>query len=86
MFCSDKCRKAFSGATSDKKPSTSDILYKLENTKLMDKTKKAMDFQKYLTKRLKDPKFSKYYNEYGKQLEIAYQILQLRKLGTTQCL
>ncbi|MBU1290084.1 helix-turn-helix domain-containing protein, partial [Patescibacteria group bacterium] len=28
---------------------------------------------------LKNPEFKKYYNEYGKQLEIAYQILQLRK-------
>ncbi len=62
----------------------------------MSKTKKAVDFQVYLVKRLKNPKFKKYYNEYGKQLEIAYQILQLRKqkkisqvelakkLGTTQ--
>ncbi len=60
------------------------------------KTKKTVDFQVYLAKRLKNPKFRKYYNEYGKQLEIAYQILQLRKqkkisqvelakkLGTTQ--
>ena len=43
------------------------------------KTKKAIDFQIYLAKRLKNAKFRKYYNEYGKQLEIAYQILQLRK-------
>ncbi len=43
------------------------------------KTKKAVDFQIYLTKRLKNPKFRKYYDEYDKQLEIAYQILQLRK-------
>jgi len=62
----------------------------------MSKTKKAVDFQAYLAERLKNPKFRKYYNEYGKQLEIAYQILQLRrqkkisqaelarKLGTTQ--
>ncbi len=41
--------------------------------------KKAVDFQTYLAKRLENPKFRKYYNEYGKQLEIAYQILQLRK-------
>jgi len=62
----------------------------------MSKTKKAVDFQVYLAKRLKNPEFRKYYSEYGKQLEIAYQILQLRKqkkisqvelakkLGTTQ--
>lgn len=42
-------------------------------------TKKAIDFQVYLAKRLKNTKFRKYYSEYGKQLEIAYQILQLRK-------
>ena len=43
------------------------------------KIKKAIDFQDYLGKRLKNPKFRKHYNEYGKQLEIAYQVLQLRK-------
>lgn len=60
------------------------------------KTQKALDFQQYLKKELKDPVFRKHYEEYGKQLEIAYQILQLRKtqglsqvqlaqkLGTTQ--
>lgn len=59
-------------------------------------TKKAEDFQSYLAKRLKNAEFRKYYNKYDKQLEIAYQILQLRKqkkisqaelakkLGTTQ--
>jgi len=43
------------------------------------KNQKAVDFQKYLAEKLKNPKFRKYYNEYGKQLEIAYQILKLRK-------
>ena len=43
------------------------------------KTQKSLDFQHYLEKELKDPQFRKYYEEYGKQLEIAYQILQLRK-------
>ena len=43
------------------------------------KVKKAIDFQEYLGKRLKNSKFKKHYNEYGKQLEIAYQVLQLRK-------
>lgn len=43
------------------------------------KFQKAVNFQEYLTKRLKDRKFKRYYDEYGKQLEIAYQILQLRK-------
>lgn len=48
----------------------------------MNKTKKlqkAVDFQEYLNERLKNRKFRKYYDEYGKQLEIAYQILKLRK-------
>ena len=43
------------------------------------KQQKAIDFQKYLAEELKNPEFKKYYDEYGKQLEIAYQILQLRK-------
>ncbi|PIS39889.1 MAG: transcriptional regulator [Candidatus Nealsonbacteria bacterium CG08_land_8_20_14_0_20_36_22] len=43
------------------------------------KIQKAVDFQDYLSEKLKNPEFKKYYNEYGKQLEIAYQILQLRK-------
>ena len=57
---------------------------------------KDNDFQDVLNKKLKYLKFKKYYDEYGKQLEIAYQILQLRKkrkmsqkqlaekIGTTQ--
>ncbi|MFH1790033.1 MAG: helix-turn-helix transcriptional regulator [bacterium] len=57
---------------------------------------KNNDFQKYLRENLKDVEFKKYFDEYGKQLEIAYQILQLRKktkmsqkelaekIGTTQ--
>ncbi len=60
------------------------------------KLQKAVDFQEYLGKRLRNPKFKKHYDEHGKQLEIAYQILQLRKqkrmsqaelarkIGTTQ--
>jgi ribosome-binding protein aMBF1 (putative translation factor) len=43
------------------------------------KIEKAVDFQEYLAEKLKNPRFKKYYDEYGKQLEIAYQILQLRK-------
>ncbi len=39
----------------------------------------TISFEEYLAKQLKHPKFKRYYNEYGKQLEIAYQILQLRK-------
>lgn len=57
---------------------------------------KATDFQKYLKQQLKNKKLKKLYDEYGKQLEIAYQIIQLRKkakitqielakkIGTTQ--
>lgn len=37
------------------------------------------DFKHYLKKQLKDPVLKKYFDEYGKQLEVAYQILQLRK-------
>ena len=44
-----------------------------------EKTNKARDFQEYLAQKLKNPQFKRYYDEYGKQLEIAYQILQLRK-------
>ena len=47
-----------------------------------NKTKKIeafIDFDEMLKKNLKNPEFKKYYDEYGRQLEIAYQILQLRK-------
>ncbi len=56
----------------------------------------AVDFQEYLEKQLKDGEFKKCYDEYGKQLEVAYQLLRLRKkarmtqselakkIGTTQ--
>lgn len=47
--------------------------------KKIKKNKKALDFEKDLQKELKNPKFKKYYDYYGKQLEIAYAILQLRK-------
>jgi len=43
------------------------------------KIKKAIDFQDYLKEQLKNTEFKRHYEEYGKQLEIAYQILQLRK-------
>ena len=41
--------------------------------------KKTIDFQNYLREQLKNPVFKKHYNECGKQLEIAYQILSIRK-------
>lgn len=40
---------------------------------------KDMDFSAHLREKLKDREFKKYFDEYGKQLEIAYTILQLRK-------
>jgi len=58
--------------------------------------KKAIDFDTYISRRLEDAQFKSRYEAYGKQLEIAYQVLQLRKqrrmsqadlarkLGTTQ--
>ena len=48
----------------------------------MNKTKriqKAVDFQVYLKNQLRNPEIKKHYDEYGKRLEIAYQILKLRK-------
>lgn len=48
----------------------------------MNKNKKIedlIDFDDYLKEELKNPEFKKHYDEYGRQLEIAYQILQLRK-------
>ena len=49
------------------------------------KTQKAQDFQLYLKQQLKNPEFKEHYNQYDKQLEIAYQILQLRrKKGISQ--
>ena len=58
--------------------------------------RKNNDFQNYLKENLKDSQLKKHFDEYGKQLEIAYQILDLRKkrkmsqldlasiIGTTQ--
>ncbi|MBI2641953.1 MAG: helix-turn-helix transcriptional regulator [Candidatus Wildermuthbacteria bacterium] len=40
---------------------------------------KPVRFKDYLAKQLRDPVFRQHYEEYGKQLEVAYQILQLRK-------
>ena len=34
------------------------------------KIKKAVDFQSYLATQLKNPEFKKYYDRYGKQLEL----------------
>lgn len=55
-----------------------------------------IDFQTHLEQELKNPEFKKYFDFYGKQLEIAYKVSQLRKkqkmsqsdlakkIGTTQ--
>lgn len=60
------------------------------------KIRKATDFEQHLAQELKDPEFKRMFDEHGRQLEIAYQILQLRKkkkmsqaelakkIGTTQ--
>jgi len=45
----------------------------------MKKNFKINDFDYYLQQELKDPEFKKLYDYYGKQLEISYAILQLRK-------
>lgn len=51
----------------------------MNKKKIIKKEKKTVDFQEYLARQLRDQSVRKYYDEYGKQLEIAYQILQLRK-------
>jgi len=65
---------------------------KIQNKKI----EKMTDFQTHLEGMLKDKEFKKHYNEYGRQLEISYRVLQLRKkakmsqselarkIGTTQ--
>jgi len=46
---------------------------------LTKKMKREMDFGYLLKQELKNPEFKRQYDEYGRQLEVAYQILQLRK-------
>lgn len=65
------------------------------NKKIL-KNKKETDFDVYLKEHLKNKEFKKHYDEFGKQLEIAYQLIKLRKekrmsqidlakqIGTTQ--
>ena len=60
------------------------------------KTIKATDFEHVLKEHLKDPEFKRHFDYYGKQLEISYALLQMRKkakmsqaqlakkIGTTQ--
>jgi len=68
----------------------------MKTKKLVNKNIKALDFDDYLAEELKNKRFKKLFDEYGRQLEIAYKILQLRKkknmsqallakkIGTTQ--
>ena len=63
---------------------------------MSNKKNKATDFQAYLKQQLKDSEFKELYAGYGKQLEVAYKIVALRKkakitqaelankIGTTQ--
>lgn len=58
--------------------------------------KNIINFESHLKEKLKNKQFKKYFDEYGKQLEIAYLIVQKRKqakisqkelaqkIGTTQ--
>lgn len=60
------------------------------------KNKENTDFDFYLKKHFKNKEFKKHYDEFGKQLEVAYQLIKLRKekrmsqielakqIGTTQ--
>jgi len=41
--------------------------------------RKATDVERHLARELKDPEFRRLYDDFGQQLEISYQILQLRK-------
>lgn len=52
---------------------------KIKKIVLTKKMRREMDFDYFLNQELKNPEFKKLYDEYGRQLEIAYQILQLRK-------
>ncbi|MFA7088154.1 MAG: helix-turn-helix transcriptional regulator [Patescibacteria group bacterium] len=57
---------------------------------------KAVDFDEALARELKNPEFKKLFDEYGRQLELSYGLLKLRKqrqlsqaelaakIGTTQ--
>jgi len=49
------------------------------------KKRNFIDFDVYLAEQLKDPEFKRHFEEYGKQLELAYEIMQLReKSGISQ--
>ncbi|MFA5024432.1 MAG: helix-turn-helix transcriptional regulator [Patescibacteria group bacterium] len=66
---------------------------KEKQTKIIEK---AINLDDVLREELKNPKFKKYFDEYGRQLELSLQIIKLRqarkmsqlelaeKIGTTQ--
>lgn len=43
------------------------------------KNQPLTDFDEDLQEELKDPEFKKYYDQYGIEFEIAYNLLQIRK-------
>lgn len=49
------------------------------NKSIKKTIKKAPDFQDYLARQLKNKEIKAIYDDYGKQLEIAYKIIELRK-------
>ena len=61
-----------------------------------NKNREIIDFDDILAEKMKDPVFKKHFDEYGRQLELASQIIELRKarkmsqlelaekIGTTQ--
>ncbi|MFA6995159.1 MAG: helix-turn-helix transcriptional regulator [Patescibacteria group bacterium] len=51
----------------------------MKTNKRENKNFKATDFDEYLAKELKNKEAKKLFDEYGRQLEISYRILQLRK-------
>lgn len=65
------------------------------NKKIL-KNKRETDFDVYLKKHLRNREFKQHYDDFGKQLEVAYQLIKLRKekrmsqidlakqIGTTQ--
>jgi len=55
------------------------LITKIFMRKNQKQLNKAADFETYLAGKLKDQQFKKHYDEYGKRLEVAYKILQMRK-------
>ena len=49
------------------------------NSKELEAFRKSIDFESYLQEKLKNPVFRQYFDEFGRQLEISYALLQMRK-------